>query len=238
MELAVIVQTLSEVGILILCAAVVIWQVVNDKVRQQKREDKYEATTNEFIEALKEQNEQMLEKIINKVDMGHMISSEEDKNTSRVEKELETCLDDVLKETGANRVSLFRYHNGGKDYNGRSFLRMSMTNEVVSGGTAPIQQSSQNLFRSMFFSLIGSLEETGVSYIKDVETVKDIDNGFYGYLKYFDIRAKYSTAVYNEKHSIVGFLTVDFHNLEGINDDNVIRVLSEIKLKVEALLNL
>lgn len=238
MELVTIIKAISEVGVLLLCAAVVIWQVVNDKIRQNKKNDDYSSITQDIIEKLGEQNDLMLQQIIQKVDAGHIITSEEDKDISKVERELETYLSQILKDTNANRVSLFRYHNGGKDYNGKSFLRMSMTNEVVKGGTALIQHQSQNLFRSMFFGLIHSLEDNGYDYIEDIENIKDRDTGFYSYLKDFGINSKYSVALYNSHKNIIGFVSVDFANKVDVNQELIVNCLQDKKIKIETLLNL
>lgn len=238
MELVAVIKAVCEVGVLLLCSAVVIWQVINDRERQSKRNSEYDSITQNIIEKLGEQNDLMLQQIIQKVDSGHIITSEEDKDISKVEKELEIYLSQILKETNANRVSLFRYHNGGKDYNGRSFLRMSMTNEVVKGGTALMQNQSQNLFRSMFFCLIHSLEDNGYDYIEDIETIKEQDTGFYSYLKDFDINAKYSIALYNSCKNIIGFLSIDFSNKSDVDIDIVKECLQDKKIKVETLLNL
>ena len=144
----------------------------------------------------------------------------------------------ILKDTGANRVALFRYHNGGKDYNGRSFLRMSMTNETVSGGTLPIQQQSQNLFRSMFFGLIHSLDDNGYDYINDVEDIQKTDAGFYHYLTDFGIRSKYSFALYNSHKTIIGFITIDFATVGNEHTQKVLECMQDKKIKIETLLNL
>lgn len=238
MEIVTIIKAISEVGVLVLCAAVVIWQVINDRNRQNKREEEDSSITQDIIDKLKEQNDLMLKEIIQKVDMGHTITQEEDKDISKVEKELELYLSQILKETNANRVSLFRYHNGGKDYSGRSFLRMSMTNEVVKGGTALIQHQSQNLFRSMFFGLIHSLEDNGYDYIDDIENIKDRDTGFYSYLKDFDIMSKYSIALYSSHKNMIGFITIDFANKDDANVNVISDCLQDKKIKVETLLNL
>lgn len=238
MELATIIQLISEVGILIICAAVVIWQVITDKTKQQKHQDSFQEISESIIKSLKDQNDFMLEQIINKVDTGHMISPEEDSNISKIERELEMYLAEILRETGANRASLFRYHNGGKDYNGRSFLRMSMTNEVVKGGTALIQHQSQNLFRSMFYGLIRSLEDNGYDFVDDIENIKEADTGFYRYLRDFDIAAKYSVALYGFTGKIIGFINVDFANKNDVNLERITNCLNGKKVKIETLLNL
>ena len=238
MELATIIQLISEVGILIICAAVVIWQVITDKTKQQKHQDSFQEISESIIKSLKDQNDFMLEQIINKVDTGHMISPEEDSNISKIERELEMSLAEILRETGANRASLFRYHNGGKDYNGRSFLRMSMTNEVVKGGTALIQHQSQNLFRSMFYGLIRSLEDNGYDFVDDIENIKETDTGFYRYLRDFDIAAKYSVALYGFTGKIIGFINVDFANKNDVDLEKITNCLNGKKVKIETLLNL
>lgn len=238
MDLVTIIRTISEVGILVVCGAIVVWQNISDKTRQRERDEEYSSFTQNIIAQLKEQNNLMLQQIIQKVDAGHTITSEEDSDTLKVEKELEEYLADILKKINANRVALFRYHNGGKDYNGRSFLRMSMTNEVVSGGTALIQPQSQNLFRSMFFNLMHSLEDNGYDYITNIEDIKECDAGFYRYLKDFGINAKYSVALYNNNNSIVGFITVDFANISNLDTKEIASCLQENKIKIETLLNL
>lgn len=238
MELVTIIQLISEVGILIICAAVVIWQVITDKTKQQKHQDSFQEISESIIKSLKDQNNFMLEQIINKVDTGHTISPEEDSNISKIERELEMYLAEILRETGANRASLFRYHNGGKDYNGRSFLRMSMTNEVVKGGTALIQHQSQNLFRSMFYGLIRSLEDNGYDFVDDIENIKETDTGFYRYLRDFDIAAKYSVALYGFTGKIIGFINVDFANKNDVDLERITNCLNGKKVKIETLLNL
>ncbi|MBO7695910.1 MAG: hypothetical protein J6T10_25030 [Methanobrevibacter sp.] len=242
MELTAIIKAVSEVGILLLCGAVVIWQVINDRnndhKRQKETDEKCDTFIQKIIDQLNNQNSIMLQQILNKVDSGHIITSDEDRDISKVEKELEFYLDEILKETNANRVSVFRYHNGGKDYNGKSFLRMSMTNEVVKGGTAIIQPQCQNLFRSMFFSLIHSLEDNDVDLIKNIEDIKDKDGGLYGYLKDFGIEAKYTVSLHNNYGDIVGFITLDFSNNDDLNIEKLKICLQEKRVKIEALLNL
>ena len=238
MEFMTIIKAVAEFGFLIICGGIVIWEVLNDKKRQAQVEKNYDDFMGTIIDKLNEQNSAMLQQILNRVENGHVITSEEDKDISKVEKELEFYLDEILKETNANRVSIFRYHNGGKDYNGRSFLRMSMTNEVVKGGTALIQPQSQNLFRSMFFGLIHSLEDNDYDIIKDIEDIEEQDSGFYGYLKDFGIEAKYTMALHNNEHSIVGFMTLDFAKKEDLNQEHLLSYLPEKKVKIETLLNL
>lgn len=238
MEFMTIIKAVAEFGFLIICGGIVIWEVLNDKKRQAQVEKNYDDFVGTIIDKLNEQNSAMLQQILNRVENGHVITSEEDKDISKVEKELEFYLDEILKETNANRVSIFRYHNGGKDYNGRSFLRMSMTNEVVKGGTALIQPQSQNLFRSMFFGLIHSLEDNDYDIIKDIEDIEEQDSGFYGYLKDFGIEAKYTMALHNNEHSIVGFMTLDFAKKEDLNQEHLLSYLPEKKVKIETLLNL
>lgn len=238
MEFMTIIKAVAEFGFLIICGGIVIWEVLNDKKRQAQVEKNYDDFIGTIIDKLNEQNSAMLQQILNRVENGHVITSEEDKDISKVEKELEFYLNEILKETNANRVSIFRYHNGGKDYNGRSFLRMSMTNEVVKGGTALIQPQSQNLFRSMFFGLIHSLEDNDYDIIKDIEDIEEQDSGFYGYLKDFGIEAKYTMALHNNEHSIVGFMTLDFAKKEDLNQEHLLSYLPEKKVKIETLLNL
>lgn len=238
MEFVTIMKAATEISVLLLCAAVVIWQTINDRNRQTDREKEYSQMTQGIIDKLKEQNDTMLQEILHKVDTGHMITSEEDRDITKIEKEIEAYIAQILKETGANRVALFRYHNGGKDYNGRSFLRMSMTNETVSGGTLPIQQQSQNLFRSVFFGLVHSLEDNGYDYINDVEEIQKTDAGFYHYLNDFGIKSKYTFALYNTSKTIIGFITIDFATPGKEHTDIVLECMQDKKIKIETLLNL
>ena len=64
MELIAVIKALLEVGVLALCSAVVIWQVINDKKRQLERDSNYSSFTQEIINQLRDQNDLMLQQII------------------------------------------------------------------------------------------------------------------------------------------------------------------------------
>ena len=90
----------------------------------------------------------------------------------------------------------------------------------------------------MFYYLIRSLEDNGYDFIDDVEDIKNTDTGFYRYLRDFDIKAKYSVALYGFTGKIIGFISIDFANKEDTNVEKIKDCLESKKVKIETLLNL
>ena len=169
---------------------------------------------------------------------GHVLTQEEDIEAAHIDKLINEYLQQAIKETDSSRAMVIRYHNGGKDMAAISFLKMSVTNEVVNIGYKPVIQDFQNQFRSMLDIVCEQLAETGESYIPALETIKNRDVGTYEFLRNRGVRAMYCKALRNQNGYVIGFVTVTFmeDNKTEENIENIKKTLDDKAKQISALL--
>lgn len=230
-------KAISELGILVVCAALVVVMFWLNYKRNNKKEDDKDTKLNELMDKVQKQNDMLVQQIVSGV-VKHNLSDEQNSSLTKIEKEINQYLKEIQMKTNASRVSLVRYHNGNKGLDGLSFLKMSMTNECVRMGIQPIMHEFQNYFRSFLPYWSQQLDETGICYIDDVEDVKDLDNSLYGYLKTRGVQSKYGIALRNMSDTVIGFICVEYLDKDCVNKDTVEECLRDKKLKIETLLNL
>ena len=169
--------------------------------------------------------------------MKHTLSAEENSELSHIDNTINDYLKRVRNATNASRVALVRFHNGGKDMNGLSFLKMSMTNETIQSGLAPLMPDFRNIFRSFYSYWCERLIIEGHCYIDDVEKLKDVDPTMYEFLQSRGIVAIYGIPIVNKNESVIGFIYIEYVHNKDINKEQVLSCLDDKKLKIEVLLN-
>ena len=206
----------------------------------QKRDKEYEAEREEQRkrnEELQENYNSMIQDIIKGVSKKHLTPIES-KNIGKIEKEINDIINQILLETGASRVCIVKYHNGNKDMTGKSFLKMSMTNEVVNLGVAPMMSDFRDLFRSLLAYWCHELEVNGKCIIKDTEDLQNIDINMYEYLKTRNIEAKYGVALKDLDGDIIGFLCVEYLDKREFKIENIEKIVNHQADKIETLMTL
>lgn len=237
MEWIEVAKTIAELGIMIVCSALVITIFWLNYKRNNNKEDKKDDEIDDIVNRIQEQNDMLVNEIIKGV-VGHTLSNEENNMLTQVEIQINDCLKRVQQKTNASRVSLIRYHNGNKGMDGLSFLKMSMTNECVKIGIQPIMQEFQNYFRSFLPYWIHQLDEKGKCYIDDIEDIKDIDANSYEYFKNRGVQAKYGIAVKNAEGYSIGFICIEYLDKNDVNKEQIEKCLLDKQIKIGTLLNL
>ena len=260
MNWAEIVKIYVEIGILGLCGVLTVMIAYFGFKRSQednkhkdkkleKNQDKLDDRFDAMLKMIQEQNhafqEQQLknnEILINNIVQGvtnHVPSSEENVKLTRITEEIDKTLQQILIYTGADRVDLVQYHNGGKGVNRQSFLKMSMTNEQVKVGVKPFMSEFKDQFRSVISYITKSLNEKGYCYINDAEEVKEFDPGTYEFLLNRGIESKYCMAIHNtQENYVIGFVCIEYIEKEKARPDLVDKVFKEKQKILETLLNL
>lgn len=82
--------------------------------------------------------------------------------------EVNKILREARERTLADRISLFEFHNGGKNIVGHSFSKLTCTNEVVRSGQTHLIDRYQNIHLGVMSPWILPLIEGKVLIIKDV----------------------------------------------------------------------
>lgn len=207
--------------------------VKNDKKRQQDYEDdrkEYKKRSEEEI--------QRYDKIIGDIIKGsykHHLTPQEGHDIAQIEKQINDIINIILKETNASRVCIIKYHNGNKDMTGKSFLKMSMTNEVVNIGVAPMMAEFKDVFRSLLAYWCHEMEIHDYCYIKDVEDIKSKDMTMYQYLSTRNIEAKYGISLKDLSGNVIGFMCIEYLNKNDFNLENIYKSIKKNFPKIEAL---
>ena len=212
--------------------------------RANKKEDNMENRFDEMLELIKKQNEdyqkqqaEMINQIINGV-TNHVPSKDDNSRLTQVTEEIDNVLNELLKETGADRVNLVQYHNGGHGINKQAFLKMSMTNEQVKFGVKAFIQESKDQFRSMLAFFVKELNDSGECYISDLEDLKNIDNSMYDYMKNKGIESKFGIAIRDHEGTIIAFVSAEFINKQLVDLNKIDRALKDSRKIFETLLSL
>ena len=148
-------------------------------------------------------------------------------------------IDAILTElrilTHCDRVTLLRFHNGGKYFDGTAMKKMSCTNVSVAHGIDDEAKSRQDMTVTLFgMSLSHALEDVG-----DITIVKDMPESFCR--TYFEMKhvKAFSSVSVKLKDKPIGILAVHYcadDELPNIANKARVDELIQAKLKLEYLL--
>lgn len=221
---------------------------VKDRNKRQKEYEEERKILEEDYKKIKEAREQeyqnisenynkMITDIVNGVNEHHL-TPEESKSIAQVEKQINDIVKNMLVSTNASRVCIVKYHNGSKDMTGVSFLKMSMTNEAVNIGVAPLMQDFQNHFRSLLAYWCHEIDEKGECLISNTEDLIDKDITMYEYLKTRKIEAKYGVAIRDAYRNVIGFICVEYLDRYDFKEEKVKKAIKENQMILETLISL
>lgn len=203
-----------------------------NKMDKEKDEDRKELK--EINETTAENYNQMVKDIVQAIAKKHL-TPEESKSLAYIDKQINDIMNIMLKETNASRVCLVKYHNGNKDMMGKSFLKMSMTNEVVNVGVAPMIGDFKDVFRSLLAYWCHELEEKNVCVIENAEEIKNKDITMYQYLVTRHINSKYGMALKDNYGNIIGFMCIEFLDKEDFDIDKISKSVEKNFPKIQTL---
>ena len=224
MEWFEIVKAISELGILIVIAGLFLYFSYKNNKSQG------EMTQKVFEELL----EQM--KICSG---GHVLTEEEDKTAIKIDNAIQILLQKAVGDLQCGRIMVVRYHNGGKDMNSISFLKLSVSNECVNHGYTPVMSEFQNQFRSIVGYPISQIEKTGHSYVTNLEDIKAYDIGTYELLKSKNVRSYYAHSLTNATGYVIGAVLILYHHDNNFqeNQKEVHQYLTHLSDQISGLLN-
>lgn len=235
---------IGALGIFVVIAAVILMLLVKLLIsRFTKKDDTIDSKFNMMIDLLQKQNQDYQEQqtnLINNIVYGvvsHVPSVEENDKLTKISDQIDEQLQIILQKTNACRVSLVQYHNGGKGVNKQSFLKMSMTNEVVALGVKPFIMDFKDQFRSVLSYFVKEINDKNYCYIDNYEDMQLIDTSMYEFLRDRNIQAKYGIGIKNNSEMVIGFVCVEYSNKDNIDKENIIKILNEKELIFEYLLN-
>ncbi len=140
----------------------------------------------------------------------------------------------ITKELGADRVSIFSFHNGGQFYSGKSMQKMSISYEVVSEGIASIQLDKQNIPVSACVTTLKPLVDYGEFHCR---RIKEYPDGLCKYhLEKDGIKSTYGYAIMDLEDKTIGMLRMDYVKKEKWLNDDEFEALRTFALKLPGYL--
>ena len=217
MEIGTILGYISEYGISAVIIALLIWLLItyvkkdkrmSEKMEEQeKKDDEREAKQQENTEKLYERLYDSLVKISSSPQMH---TKEEEEENRIINNFIDGQLSCLIDENKANRAYVFLYHNGGKDIMGRSFQKMSITNEIVDANTVPIMNNYQNVPRSMFPTLFKTILAQDKLSINKIDDIKETDPVLFQMLQTHNVHAAYMRGIRRADGMVLGFVVIEY----------------------------
>lgn len=214
------------VGILVLAVITSFYIIRNSTKRIREQEDK--------IDKLYDRIDKLMNKFTNDDTGGELtgkfINYAENANKIQIQ------LYHLLQNFGADRVSIYEYHNGGKNLAGVEFKKCSNTYEAVELETKPIIKEMQNLPLSM-----NPLWSKILATKKDIEipNVASLQDTFMKtYLETQSIKTYYSSILLDYDNSPVGFISMEYYKVSRELTQDELDEFNDIAIKISVLINI
>ena len=207
-----ILEFLDRYGVSLVITAIFIIQTVRSNKRMDDIARKNEDIINRIIDGKFAGDASTVSQTESEKGIEH---AEQDEFLTKINMRKIEIMNRALEKSRAQRVGQFAYHNNAKDYLGRSFQRMSCENEVTAPGVIGIQNKYNNIFRTFTYFIYKNLNVQRAINICNMETLKDIDAGFYETLIQDNIHALYVHSIQNEQGHDVGYVAFAFDKAQS-----------------------
>jgi len=149
--------------------------------------------------------------------------------------ELIVKIDELLEVSGADRASIYQFHNGGEYYTGRSMQKISMTYESVKAGISHLQIARQNIPVSACNATLHPMVKDRRLLLADVE--KDMEDSL---CKFYAIEAgtksMYKWTIYDLQKRAIGYFQVDYVTRKKKLNEEILQDLEMAAIKIAGYL--
>ena len=142
----------------------------------------------------------------------------------------------LLQNFGADRISIYEFHNGGKNLAGVEFKKCSNSYEAVSLEIKPNIKEMQNLplsINPLWNKILATREEIIIPSTENLQ-----DSFLKGYLESQSIYTYYSTILQDYDNTPVGFITIEYYKHAHPLTQQQLDEFYEIAIKISVLINL
>jgi hypothetical protein len=237
---------INEYGVTVLVIGVfimLVWQTFVQKQQMEKIDKERQTQQDDYFRNLNEEQQKYLQNLLDRsmyalkdslCDLKNENHLKDEPDNFQYNNSIVDAMTEALNLSGASHGFFFSYHNGGKDYEGRSYQRMSCIDEVTNGQVQPLQSKYNNMFRTSIYYIYKALSEDGFYDIVNVESIKEKDPGTYHMLLQDNIKANIGCAIKNKNNETIGFIALAF--TEPVeNKDKIINYLKRCKYKIEGI---
>lgn len=140
----------------------------------------------------------------------------------------------MLQNFGADRISIYEYHNGGKNLAGVEFKKCSNMYEAVALEVKPNIKEMQNLplsINPLWNKILATRTELIIP-----STEKLQDSFLKGYLESQSIHAYYATILQDYDNTPVGFITIEYYKNSKQLTQEQLDEFYDMSLKISVLM--
>lgn len=153
---------------------------------------------------------------------------------------IDHILNMLLKQSNADRISLYLFHNGDVSMSGQNFQKMSCVHQVVKVGIATNQTLMQSIFQAMALPLIKELVHNDFCSYKNIKYFKEQFYVLYNVLENIGIGALFCKVLKNVDGIAIGFISAEFVNIYDEEfepgEERLKELLQEYALRIEGLI--
>ena len=141
----------------------------------------------------------------------------------------------LLQIFDSERISIYEFHNGGKNLSGIEFKKCSNTYEAVSLETKPIIKEMQNMplsINPLWNRILATREEIYIPVVADLK-----DYFLKDYLTSLGIKTYYSTILEDYDNTPIGLITMEYYYHTKELTKEQFEEFAETAIKIAVLIN-
>lgn len=142
----------------------------------------------------------------------------------------------ILQTFGSDRVSIYEFHNGGKNLAGVEFKKCSNTYEAVELETKPIIKEMQNLplsINPLWSRILATRTDIQIPVVANLE-----DTFLRSYLETQSIKTYYSRILLDYDNTPIGFISLEYYKNTKLLRDQQLDEFNGIAIKISVLINI
>jgi len=224
-----ILQLIQDYGFtttILLLGLFVTWMIIKNLVKRNREyEKKIDSLYNSIDDMMKKSKSDENHELT-----GKFISYAENANKIQIQ------LYHLLQNFGSERVSIYEFHNGGKNLAGVEFKKCSNTYEAVSLETRPMIREMQSLplsINPLWSKILVTREDIDIPSVDQIE-----DKFFKSYLESQSIKAYYSVILQDYDNTPIGFITLEYYKNSRELTLEQFEEFNEIAIKISGLINI
>lgn len=129
-----------------------------------------------------------------------------------VSEEIYYLLDEVMVKTGASRVGVTEYHNGGNNMTGMYFKKMTATYEKCADGVFSVAGMIKDINTSLYGIFIPTINKNQYVLLDTQNRNPLIEDQIYRVLKQQDVHYTLSVRILSDKCRPIGMVSLDYNN--------------------------